>query len=186
MVADAVAVPSEHEVTLPSTAPLLVVMPSRPTPPRRVKDEVENERRMAAYQQRRALYDEAVQARKLNIMQRKFEPLPPKPPLPRKPRKPRSSKTAVETLRRIAEYEERIQEYERALCVHNELMAERKRQTDRRSRPEDDGVRAAKRRRVRVDEWRRQISFQVSVPVGRKQAPNTGGVIRIDKRKRTR
>ena len=68
-------------------------------------------------------------------------------------------------------YQQLLAEYEKAMQAHRELMAERKRATDRRSRPEDDGERAAKRRRVRVDERRRQLNFHVSVPVGRKQAP---------------
>ena len=115
--------------------------------------------------------------------QRKQEPLAPKPPLPKKPRKDRA-----ENIRRVAKYQQLLDEYEQALCAHNvehkELMPERKRATDRRSRPEDDGQRAAKRRRVRVAEQRRELNFQVIVPVGRKQAPMSG-LITWDKRKRT-
>ena len=148
--------------------------PPRPKPPRRVKDEAESERRVAAYQQQRAVYDEAMQARKLAFTQRKQEPLAPKPPLPKKPRKPRTSKDRAENLRRVSDYQQLLDEYELALRAHKELMAERKRATDRKSRPEDDGQRAAKRRRVRVAEQRREIHFQVSVPVGRKQAPMSG------------
>ena len=170
-------------VVVPSTAGV-VVTPPRPKPPRRVKDDAESERRIAAYQQQRTVYEEAMHARKLAFMQRKHEPLGPKPPLPKKPRKPRSCKGEDETLHRVAEYQQLLAEYEKALQAHKELMAERKRATDRRSRPEDDGERAAKRRRVRLDERRRQIDFHVSVSVGRKQAPMTGGVIKWDKRKR--
>ena len=78
-------------VVVPSKAGV-VVTPPRPKPPRRVKDEAESERRIAIYQQQRAVYEEAKRARKLSFMQRKEEPLEPKPPLPKKPRKPRDCK----------------------------------------------------------------------------------------------
>ena len=163
---------------------VVVGTPPRPKPPRRVKDEAESERRIATYQQQRAVYEEALHARKLAFFQRKQEPLKPKPPLPKKPRKPRRCKDEAEHLRRLANYQQILAEYQRALQAHKELMAERKRATDRRSRPEDDGERAAKRWRARVDERRRQLNLHVSVSVGRKQAPMTGGVIKWDKRKR--
>ena len=107
-----------------------------------------------------------------------------------------SCKDEAESLRRVANYQQLVAEYEKAMQAHKEQMAERKRATDRRSRPRDDGERATKRRRVRVEAAcacgsggvcvcvRRQINFHVSVPVGRKQAPMTGGVIKWDKRKR--
>ena len=132
-------------VVVPSTA-VVVGTPPRPKPPRRVKDEAESERRIATYQQQRAVYEEALHARKLAFFQRKQEPLKPKPPLPKKPRKPRRCKDEAEHLRRLANYQQILAEYQRALQAHKELMAERKRATDRRSRPEDDGERAAKRR----------------------------------------
>ena len=139
-------------VVMPSTA-VVVVTPPRPKPPRRVKDEAESDRRIAVYQQQRAVYEEALQARKLAFAQRKQEPLAPKPPLPKKPRKPRSCKDEAESLRRVANYQQLVAEYEKAMQAHKEQMAERKRATDRRSRPRDDGERATKRRRVRVDVW---------------------------------
>ena len=96
---------------MPSTA-VVVVTPPRPKPPRRVKDEAESERRIAIYQQQRAVYEEAMRARKLSFMQRKQEPLEPKPPLPKKPRKPRSCKDEAEKRRRFAEYQQLLAEYE--------------------------------------------------------------------------
>ena len=94
----------------------------------------------------------ATLARKLAVLHSIMTPvaplLGPPPKKPSKPPPPRVVKDAAENERRQAEYaaSPAVKAYERAMEEHRAAMTDRKRATDKRSRPDDDGARAVQRR----------------------------------------